>query len=105
MRARETGLCSQLDALAAQLVDREAYLKFATGLEDFLGRLHENATAATVAEQQRVLRLLVEDVLASSKPSAPTSRSPQSPDITTPTSPPREAQRPATASAFSGQIY
>jgi site-specific DNA recombinase len=63
LRTRETSLRSQLDALAAQLVDRDAYLKLATGLEDFLARLRENATTATIAEQQRVLRLLVKDVL------------------------------------------
>ena len=47
--------------MAAQLVDRDAYLKLAENLEGFLARLRDNA--ATVAEQQRVLRLLVKDVL------------------------------------------
>lgn len=63
LRARETSLRSQLDALAAQLLDRQAYLKLATGLEDFLAHLRDNAGTATVCEQQRVLRLLVKDVL------------------------------------------
>ena len=63
LRARETSLRAQLDALATQLVDREAYLKLATGLEDFLAQLRGNTAAATVPEQQRVLRLLVKDVL------------------------------------------
>ncbi|MFN2495835.1 MAG: recombinase family protein [Pseudonocardiaceae bacterium] len=63
LRARETSLRSQLDALAAQLVDREAYLTLATGLEDFLARLRTNANTVGVPEQQRVLRLLVKDVL------------------------------------------
>ena len=63
LRARETSLRSQLDALAAQLVDRDAYLKLAENLEGFLARLRDNAATATVAEQQRVLRLLVKDVL------------------------------------------
>jgi site-specific DNA recombinase len=63
LRSRETSLRTQLDALAAQLVDRHAYLQLATGLEDFLAQLHSNAGAATVPEQQRVLRLLVKDVL------------------------------------------
>jgi DNA invertase Pin-like site-specific DNA recombinase len=63
LRARETSLRSQLDALAAQLVDRDAYLKLAENLEGFLARLRDNAATVTLAEQQRVLRLLVKDVL------------------------------------------
>jgi len=63
LRARETGLRSQLDALATQLVDRENYLKLATGLEDFLRQPRTNTATAAVPEQQRVLRLLVKDVL------------------------------------------
>ena len=63
LRSRETSLRGQLAALADQLVDRQAYLKLATGLEDFLARLRGNAATATVPEQQRVLRLLIKDVL------------------------------------------
>jgi site-specific DNA recombinase len=63
LRGRETTLRTQLDALAAQLVDREAYLQLATGLEDFLAQLRNNAATTTVPQQQRVLRLLVKDVL------------------------------------------
>jgi site-specific DNA recombinase len=63
LRSRETSLRNQLDALATQLVDREAYLQLATGLEDFLGQLRTNADTTTIPEQQRVLRLLVKDVL------------------------------------------
>ncbi|HEY6425033.1 MAG TPA: recombinase family protein [Pseudonocardiaceae bacterium] len=63
LRSRETSLRNQLDALASQLVDREVYLQLATGLEDFLAQLRNNAATTTVPEQQRVLRLLVKDVL------------------------------------------
>ena len=63
LRARETSLHSQLDALAAQITDRDAYLKLADDLEGFLARLRHNATTATLTEQQRVLRLIVKDVL------------------------------------------
>jgi site-specific DNA recombinase len=63
LRGRETTLRTQLDALAAQLVDREAYLQLATGLEDFLTQLRTNVGTTTVPEQQRVLRLLVKDLL------------------------------------------
>ena len=63
LRSRETSLREQLDALNAQLVDREAYLHLATELEEFLARLRTSADSASVPEQQRVLRLLVKDVL------------------------------------------
>jgi DNA invertase Pin-like site-specific DNA recombinase len=63
LRSRETSLRSQLAALVAQLVDREAYLQLATGLEDFLAQLRTNAETTPIPERQRVLRLLVKDVL------------------------------------------
>jgi site-specific DNA recombinase len=63
LRSRATHLRDQLDALNAQLVDREAYLHLATELEEFLARLRTSADSASVPEQQRVLRLLVKDVL------------------------------------------
>ena len=63
LRARETSLRHQIDALDAQLADREVYLKLADDLEDFLAGLRGKAATATVAERQRVLRLLVKDVL------------------------------------------
>ena len=43
--------------------DRQAYLKLTDDLEGFLTQLRTNAAAATVEERQRVLRLLVKDVL------------------------------------------
>jgi site-specific DNA recombinase len=63
LRARETGLRHQLDALDSQLADREIYLRLADNLEDFLIGLRDKAATATVGERQRVLRLLVKDVL------------------------------------------
>ena len=63
LRARETSLRHQIDALDAQLADREVYLKLADNLEGFLTRLRTNTQTATVGERQRVLRLLVKDVL------------------------------------------
>ncbi len=63
LRARETNLRGQLDALDSQLADRDAYLKLADGLEGFLAQLRDNAGGADVPERQRVLRLLVKDVL------------------------------------------
>ncbi len=63
LRARQVNLRGQLDALQAQLADREAYLKLAEDLEGFLAQLRHNAATADVEQRQRVLRLLVKDVL------------------------------------------
>ena len=63
LRARETSLRGQINALNAQAADRDAYLKLADDLEGFLARLRGNAATATVDGRRRVLRLLVKDVL------------------------------------------
>jgi site-specific DNA recombinase len=63
LRSREANLRGQLDALDAQAADRDAYLKLADNLEGFLTRLRTSAATATVEERQRVLRLLVKDIL------------------------------------------
>jgi site-specific DNA recombinase len=65
LRTRETTLRHQLQALDTQLADREVYLALADNLADFLTGLREKAATATIAERQRVLRLLVKDVLIS----------------------------------------
>jgi hypothetical protein len=63
LRAKEQTLRAQLDALEAELVDQETYLKLAETLEGFLARLRGKADTASVPERQRVLRLLVKEVL------------------------------------------
>ena len=63
LRARETNLRNQIEALDNQTADREAYLKLACDLEGFLTQLNAKAELSTVAERQRVLRLLVKDIL------------------------------------------
>jgi site-specific DNA recombinase len=63
LRARQTSLQASIDALEAQLLDRETYLKLAEGLENFLARLRETAGTATVQDRQKVLRSVVREVL------------------------------------------
>jgi site-specific DNA recombinase len=63
LRARETNLRNQINALDAQLADREAYLALAADLHGFLTQLHARAETSTVDERRRVLKLLVKDVL------------------------------------------
>jgi site-specific DNA recombinase len=63
LRAKQHTLAAQLDALDAQLVDQAAYLKLAETLDSFLARLRDKADTASIPERQRVLRLLVKEVL------------------------------------------
>ena len=63
LRARETSLRGQIEALDAQAADQDAYLKLAGDLDGFLARLRGSAATASISERQRVLRLLVKDVL------------------------------------------
>jgi site-specific DNA recombinase len=63
LRARESNLRGQLDAIDNQIADRDAYLKLADDLDGFLAQLREHADTADVTDRQRVLRLLVKDVL------------------------------------------
>jgi site-specific DNA recombinase len=63
LRARQTSLRSQLDALDTQAADQDAYLKLADDLDGFLAQLRGSAATAGISERQRVLRLLVKDVL------------------------------------------
>ena len=65
LRNREAGLRQQIEALNAQLADREIYLTLADNVENFLTGLKNKAATASIAERQRVLRLLVKDVLVS----------------------------------------
>jgi DNA invertase Pin-like site-specific DNA recombinase len=65
LRAKQHTLRAQLDALDAQLVDQAAYLKLAETLESFLDRLRDKADTASVTERQRVLRLIVKEILIS----------------------------------------
>ena len=65
LRKRETTIRAQLDALDAQLVDQETYLKLAENLDSFLARLRESIDEANETDRQRVLRAVVRDILIS----------------------------------------
>jgi site-specific DNA recombinase len=63
LRKRQTALRAQLDALDTELHDAETYLKLADTLEGFLGRLADGLDRLNLEEQQRILRLVVREVL------------------------------------------
>jgi site-specific DNA recombinase len=63
LRQRERTLRSELQAIADQTADRDAFLRLAETLTAFLVRLRQAAETLDVAERQRIVRLVVKEVL------------------------------------------
>jgi site-specific DNA recombinase len=63
LRKRQSTLRAQLDSLENELHDAETYLKLADTLEGFLDRLTDGLDQLDTAGQQRILRLVVREVL------------------------------------------
>src|SRR5262252_7704544 len=54
---------AELNAIESQLADRAGYLRLAETVTSFLARLRETAKTLDVAERQRIVRLLVKEIL------------------------------------------
>jgi len=65
LRQRERADNSELQAIADQSVERAAYLRTAQSLTTFLARLRASADALDVSQRQRIMRLLVKEILVS----------------------------------------
>src|SRR5438132_12368924 len=63
LRQRQQTLRADLQAIADQTNDRAAFLRLAETLTAFLARLRSAAETLSVIERQRIVRLLVKDVL------------------------------------------
>ncbi len=63
LRKKESTLREQLDALEARTIDQETYIALAENLEKFLGRLRDGAETCAIEERQRIVRLLVKEIL------------------------------------------
>jgi len=63
LRNREQMLRSELQAITDQINDRATFLRLAETLTAFLARLRSNAETLDVAERQRIVRLVVKEVL------------------------------------------
>ena len=63
LRQREQGLRAELQAIADQAHDRAAFLRLAETLTAFLARLRGAADTLDVIERQRIVRLVVKEVL------------------------------------------
>ena len=65
LRQREQTLRQELHALVEQTRDRAAHLRLAETLSAFLTRLRASAETLDILERQRIVRLLVKEVLVS----------------------------------------
>jgi site-specific DNA recombinase len=63
LRQREQALRAELQAIADQANDRAAFLRLAETLKAFLARLRAAAETLSVIERQKIVRLLVKEVL------------------------------------------
>jgi len=63
LRQREHALRAELQAIADQVNDRAAFLRLAETLTAFLTRLRSSAESLNVIERQKIVRLLVKEIL------------------------------------------
>jgi site-specific DNA recombinase len=63
LRRREYATRAELQSIAEQTTDRAAYLRLAETLTAFLARLRSSAETLEIVERQRVVRLLVKEIL------------------------------------------
>ena len=63
LRKKEASLRANLQALESQIIKQETYLRLADNLDSFLGRLRDTTTNSSIEERQRVVRLLIKEVL------------------------------------------
>jgi site-specific DNA recombinase len=63
LRQREQSIRAELQAIADQANDRATFLRLAETLMAFLARLHGAADTLSIRERQRIVRLVVKDVL------------------------------------------
>jgi len=63
LRAREQSVQAQLQAILDQAADQISFLRLAETLTAFLQRLRQSAETLAIVERQKVVRLLVKEVL------------------------------------------
>ena len=88
LRQREQAMQAELQAINRQTADRAAYLQLAETLTAFLERLRTNADTLDMGQRQRIMRLLVKEVIVGKdlitikhsipREAAPTGGNPQS---------------------------
>ena len=96
LRRREQAMQAELQSLLDQVNDRAVHLRLAETLSAFLTRLHAKAATLDITERQRIVRLLVREILVDDdtiiiRHSIPIPPSPS--DEPSPSSPPAGIER------------
>ena len=63
LRAREQSMRAELQAILDQAADRMSFLRLAETLTAFLQRLYEASQSLEIGDRQKIVRLIVKDVL------------------------------------------
>jgi site-specific DNA recombinase len=63
LRQREHALQTELQAILDQVNDRAVYLRLAETLSAFLAKLRSSADTLDIQERQRIVRLIVKEIL------------------------------------------
>ena len=97
LRQREHALQGVSPAILDQVNDRAVYLRLAETLSAFLGRLRSSADTLDIQERQRIVRLIVKEILIEDESIivAPLSSRPLNRRQSDPNSPPSRSGQPA----------
>jgi site-specific DNA recombinase len=63
LRKREKSLNEELNCIESDLIDQGVLLKLVDNIDNFMGKLRGAADTMSVVERQKVLRLIVKEVL------------------------------------------
>jgi site-specific DNA recombinase len=63
LRQREQAMQAELQAINIQMADRAAYLRLPETLKAFLERLRSSAQTLDIDQRQRIMRLLIKEVI------------------------------------------
>jgi len=63
LKKREEALKSEVHSLEVAAADRQTFIRLAYDIEDFLSRLRKTAKTLSVPERQKILRLVVKEIL------------------------------------------
>ena len=67
LRKRQEALKGELNSLEASAISGQEFLRVAENMEDFLGRLRKKADSMSVSDRQKIVRLLVKEILVDLK--------------------------------------
>ncbi len=67
LRKRDSALKSELHSLEAKMVDQETCLQLVNRIDDFLKRIRNSAECLNVSSRQKILRLIVKEILVGPK--------------------------------------